>query len=171
MRVIAAATRPLGEQVRAGSFRADMFYRLDVIRLRVPPLRERRADIPLLFAHFLAAAADQIGRPPPAIGTAARRHLLEHDWPGNVRELRNFARRTALAITDPDVAPVPDSVSLPRRIDQFEASVLRDTQANVDGDVRAALALLGIPRKTFYDKLARHGINPADFRPRQNEGL
>ncbi|MDB5706622.1 MAG: Fis family transcriptional regulator, partial [Sphingomonas bacterium] len=166
MRVIAAAKHPLEERVRDGSFRGDLFHRLNVIRLRVPPLRERRADIPLLFAHFLAEAAEQIGRPAPAIDTSARRHLLEYDWPGNVRELRNFARRTALGIAEVDKAPVATQLSLAGQVDQFEASILRETLTNADGDVRTALALLGIARKTFYDKLARHGINPGDFRPR-----
>jgi two-component system, NtrC family, C4-dicarboxylate transport response regulator DctD len=168
MRVIAAAKRPLEQGVRDGSFREDLFHRLNVIRLRIPPLRERRPDIPLLFAHFLASAADQLGRPTPAIGTATRRHLLEHDWPGNVRELRNFARNTALDIPGPDIVPDQTALTLPQRIDQFEASILRETLTTVDGDVRAALATLGIPRKTFYDKLTRHNINPADFRPKRD---
>jgi two-component system, NtrC family, C4-dicarboxylate transport response regulator DctD len=166
MRVIAAAKHDLGQAVLDGSFRDDLYYRLNVIRLRLPPLRERRADVPLLFAHFLAIAAQKLRRPPPPIDARTRAHLVEHDWPGNVRELRNFAHRCALGmadmpLTDPTVAAPP----LPDRVAQFEATVIRDTLASVGGNIAEATELLGIPRKTLYDKLTRHGISLSEFRP------
>jgi len=165
MRVVAAAKRDLGEAVREGRFRDDLYYRLNVIRLRLPPLRERRSDIPLLFAHFLAAAADRLGRNPPPLDSRSRTRLMEHDWPGNVRELRNFAQRFALGLPDEmtyhaKAAALP----LPQRLAQFEALVIRDVLASVGGNTVEATELLGIPRKTLYDKLARLGINLSEFR-------
>lgn len=165
MRVIAAAKRDLGEAVAQGSFRDDLYYRLNVIRLRLPPLRERRADVPLLFAHFLAFAAQKLGRAAPVIDARTRNHLVEHDWPGNVRELRNFAHRCALGmstvpLTDPTIVTLP----LPERVAQFEATVIRDVLASVAGNIGDATELLGIPRKTLYDKLARHAISLSEFR-------
>jgi len=166
MRVIAAAKRDLGEAVAQGRFRDDLYYRLNVIRLRLPALRERRADIPLLFAHFLSLAAEKLHRAPPPLDARARAYLIEHDWPGNVRELRNFAHRFALGIPDaPLTDPVIAGLSLPQRLAQFEATVIRDAMASVGGNIAEATELLGIPRKTLYDKLARHAINPLDFRP------
>jgi two-component system C4-dicarboxylate transport response regulator DctD len=165
MRVVAAAKRDLGEAVSEGNFRDDLYYRLNVIRLRLPPLRERRADVPLLFAHFLALAAQKIRRSLPAIDARTRRHLVEHDWPGNVRELRNFAHRCALGMPDaPLTDPTVSAPPLPERIAQFEATIIRDTLASVGGNIAEATELLGIPRKTLYDKLARHEISLSEFR-------
>jgi two-component system C4-dicarboxylate transport response regulator DctD len=164
IRIIAAAKRDLREAIDEGKFREDLFYRLNVIRLRIPPLRERKSDIPLLFAHFTAAAAEQIGREPPPLAGSARRYLIEHDWPGNVRELRNFAYRITLGLEDFRTRPEELGLSLPERMEQFEAALLRDALAASGGDIRSVLAALRIPRKTLYDKLARHRINPAEFR-------
>jgi transcriptional regulator of aromatic amino acid metabolism len=100
LRVLASSKVDLGEAARAGTFREDLYYRLNVVRLRVPPLRERREDIPLLFAHFLRRAADRHGIEPPAIGDGVRRRLLEADWPGNIRELAHFAERVALSLEE-----------------------------------------------------------------------
>lgn len=169
IRVIAAAKRDLGLAVAEGRFRDDLYYRLNVIRLRLPPLRERRADIPLLFAHFLAQAAEKIGRKPRALDARSRAHLMEHDWPGNVRELRNFAHRFTLGMRDAPVGdPVVPALPLPQRVAQFEASVLRETLAAVGGNLNSALELLSIPRKTLYDKLTRYDINLADYRSDQS---
>jgi len=165
VRFVAATKRDLSAEVAEGRFRADLFYRLNVIRLRVPPLRERRDDIPLLFAHFLSQAAEQAGQSPPSLTDAVRRHLIDHDWPGNVRELRNFAFRTALGLggnTEPSSHITSDT--LPERIARFEARILRDALAASLGDVPNAARSLGIPRKTLYDKLARHNIEPISFR-------
>ena len=170
VRVIAAAKRDLAEAVRAGDFRDDLFYRLNVIRLRIPPLRERRDDIPLLFAHFLALAAEQVGRAPPAIGAAARRHLIEHDWQGNVRELRNFAFRITLNLDDGAAAATEAPASLPQRIERFEAAALREALTAAKGDIRKTLTALGMPRNTLYDKLARHAIDPAAYRSGHGRG-
>ena len=103
LRVVAATKVDFADPAARGGFREDLYYRLNVVTLRIPPLRERREDVPLLFAHFLKRAADRFGRPAPEVTGAIRDHLARHDWPGNVRELLHFADRTALGLA-PEVA-------------------------------------------------------------------
>ena len=171
LRVVAATKVDLGDPIARGDFRQDLYYRLNVVTLQIPPLRERRADIPLLFAHFLKRAADRFGRPLPEIGAAERDWLLSHDRPGNVRELLHFADRVALGLSplaasaemaEPAGAP-PRQGTLPELMDQYESEVIRAALRHHGGDVRTTIEALGIPRKTFYDKLKRHGIQRADF--------
>jgi two-component system C4-dicarboxylate transport response regulator DctD len=165
LRVVAATKTDLAAASQEGRFRADLYYRLNVVTLRIPPLRERRADIPLLFAHFLARAAERFRRDPPPLSEAVRRHLLDHDWPGNVRELAHFADRAALGLAGIDAPAPPETpASLPERVERYEASLLREALAAHKGDVRATTEALGLPRKTFYDKLTRHGIDPNSYR-------
>ena len=163
LRIVAAAKTDLTEAVAAGRFRADLLYRLDAVRLRVPPLRERRGDVPLLFAAFLREAAERFGRPVPGIDAGISARLDTHDWPGNVRELRNYAQRVALGLADQGAA-APELEPLPLRVERFEGDVIRSVLEEVQGDVRSALERLGIPRKTFYDKVARHGLSLDSFR-------
>jgi len=177
LRVVAASKIDLLDLVRKGEFREDLYYRLHVAAVRIPALRERREDIPLLFGHFLAQAAKRFGREPPALGAGVRRHLEHHDWPGNVRELAHYAERVALGLAALDAAPEPpvqdgldapadgaDGLSLPERVEAFEAAEIRAALAATRGDVQAAVRRLGIPRKTFYDKLRRHGIDQGAYR-------
>lgn len=166
VRVIASTKRDLQAAVAEGSFREDLLYRINIVRLRIPPLRERRADVPLLFASFVAEAAQRMGRTPPPLSDDVRTQLLEHDWPGNIRELRNFAFRSILGLDEGGAAAdvVPTDRTLPERVERFEASVIESVLTECRGDVQSALARLGIPRKTFYDKLSRHGIDIRAFR-------
>jgi two-component system C4-dicarboxylate transport response regulator DctD len=169
LRVVAASKVDLSDPRLRGDFREDLYYRLNVVTLSIPPLRERRDDIPLLFAAFTQRAASRFNRPVPAMGDAVRRHLSEHDWPGNVRELTHFAERTVLGFvpetTGQDVAAAPETEggSLPQRMDRIEADLIRATLREKAGDVQETIDALGIPRKTFYDKLQRHGIVRSDF--------
>lgn len=170
LRVVAASKVDLIDLVRSGAFREDLYYRLHVATVRVPPLRERREDIPVLFGHFLGQAAKRFGRPAPALTAPVRRHLDEHPWPGNVRELAHFAERVALGLAGPHnhqpvVEPPASPLALPERVEAFEAAEIRAALAATQGDVQAAVRTLGIPRKTFYDKLRRHGIDQASYRP------
>ncbi len=165
IRVVAAAKVDLGDPAERGDFREDLYYRLNVVTISIPPLRERRNDIPLLFSHFLKRAAERFARDVPAISAAVRDHLMSHPWPGNVRELSHFAERVALGVAEiPAETPaVPANDTLPERLERYEADILRQALTANSGDVKKTLQALGIPRKTFYDKLQRHGINRADY--------
>lgn len=167
LRVVAATKIDLGDPAQRGDFRADLYHRLNVVTLRIPPLRERRRDVPLLFAQFLARAARKYGRDVPVLDRSVERHLVENGWTGNVRELVHFAERVALGIAgDVPMAQVREDLaaaSLPERLNAIEANLIREALEASRGDVRATLETLGIPRKTFYDKLARHGIDRAAY--------
>jgi two-component system C4-dicarboxylate transport response regulator DctD len=165
LRVVAAAKGDVQAAVGRGAFREDLYYRLNVVRLRVPPLRERRADIPQLFAHFVALATEQVGGAPFRMTDAVRRHLVDHHWPGNVRELRNFAFGAVLDLPQAGQGAGEETASLPERVGRFEAALIGEALAASRGGIAETLALLGIPRKTLYDKMARHGIDPAAYRP------
>ena len=170
LRVVAAAKVDLSDPAARGEFRSDLYYRLNVVTLRVPPLRERREDIPLLFGAFLHRSAHRFGRPQPDLTAAARRHLEAHNWPGNVRELLHYAERYALGLVADDddaSAALPadsEAAGLTGRVDRFEAELIRATLRETGGDVRETLRRLDLPRKTFYDKLKRHGITRAAFK-------
>jgi two-component system C4-dicarboxylate transport response regulator DctD len=118
----------------------------------------------MLFARFLARASARMGRPLPPINHTVRRHLIEHDWPGNLRELSNFANQVAIGLTDS--APDSPQDSLARRVARYEAELIREALSTHRGDIRKVTAALRLPRKTLYDKMARHGIQPADHRDR-----
>lgn len=163
VRIIAAAKTDLAEALQRGKFREDLYYRLSLVRLRMPPLRERRDDIPGLFAMFVAEANEQFHRPDFRLSDRARRHLLEHDWPGNVRELRNFAFAEVMGL-DVSTQQTEQVVPLSDRVAAFEAEAIRDALRIGRGSVAEALNLLRLPRKTFYDKVTRHGIQLSDFR-------
>jgi two-component system C4-dicarboxylate transport response regulator DctD len=165
LRVVAAAKSDLGDPQYRAAFREDLFHRLNVVTLRVPPLRERRSDVPLLFTFFLGQACRRFQRDMPAPSDAVHRHLATHDWPGNVRELVHFAERVALGLAEVDRMPMPapEQATLPERLESYEAQLIRDALTHHKGDVRATLETLGIPRKTFYDKLQRYGINRSSF--------
>jgi two-component system C4-dicarboxylate transport response regulator DctD len=167
LRVVAAAKVDLGDPTARKDFREDLYYRLNVVTLSIPPLRERAEDIPLLFSHFVAKAATRFGRETPDIPAGLTADLKARPWPGNVRELHHFAERVVLGLEpgQPATAATPQqaTLSLPERLERFEAAQLRQALADHDGDVRRTIEALGIPRKTFYDKLARHGINRADY--------
>ncbi|MGG7519371.1 sigma-54-dependent transcriptional regulator [Allorhizobium undicola] len=171
LRIVAAAKIDLGNPRERGDFREDLYYRLNVVTLAIPPVRERKADIPLLFAHFAQRAAERFRREVPAMTPALERHLLDHDWPGNVRELSHFAERAVLGLHVAEHEAVVaeaasfDDLSLPERVDMFEAETIRQTLSRFDGDVRQTLEALKIPRKTFYDKLQRYGIVRKEFSP------
>ncbi|WP_019517647.1 sigma-54-dependent transcriptional regulator [Sphingomonas sp. Mn802worker] len=160
LRLVATSAPGLEQAVADGRFRADLFHRLAQARLVVPPLRARDTDATLLFTHFIEEAKQSLGREDYLITPEARHRLLTHDWPGNVRELRNYAFASVLA-SGSDAA---DAGGLRDRVARFEASVIVDTLTATGGHVANALAILGIPRKTLYEKMARHGIDPAAYR-------
>lgn len=165
-RVIAASTADLSRLCAADSFRSDLYFLLNTVTLHLPPLRERREDLAPLLGDLLAAAARRLKRPVPDLRRSAQTYLYGHHWPGNLRELGHFAERLILGIGvdaggDTGSAP-PDP--LPTRVERFEAGLIRDALRSTRGDVKSCLGILRIPRKTFYDKVARHGIDLDAFR-------
>jgi len=165
IKVIATSRSDLSAALNAGIIREDLFYALNVVKIRIPALRDRRADIPLLFAHFLEEASRQLHRDPPRMTDAVRRRLINYDWPGNVRELRGFAFQSLVGIEGAqETVNDADQTSLAERVEQFEAHTIRTTLATCQGNAAAAMQLLSLPRKTFYDKLKRHRIDIDEFR-------
>jgi two-component system C4-dicarboxylate transport response regulator DctD len=166
IKIIASSNRDLLQAVHAGHFREDLYYRLNTAKLVLPPLRERKADLPLLFAHFVSEALPKGTNAFPDITDYVRRRLIDYDWPGNARELKTFATRFALGLLeDHDIeVATPTEFSLVERVRLYEESLIRDVLMRCSGDVSAALADLKLPRKTFYDKLVRHGIDIGSFR-------
>jgi two-component system C4-dicarboxylate transport response regulator DctD len=158
LRIIAATKPDLLEESRAGRFREDLAYRLTVAELRLPPLRERREDIPLLFAHFARAAAERLGRKAPELSGARLSELLSHDWPGNVRELANAAERQVLGLSSSPETITEPGQSLAAQQEAFEAQCLRAALARHKGDIKAVLHELQLPRRTLNEKMQRHGL-------------
>jgi two-component system C4-dicarboxylate transport response regulator DctD len=158
LRIIAATKPDLLEEARAGRFREDLAYRLNVAELRLPPLRERREDIPLLFNHFARATAERMNREPPVLSTAQLSLLLSHDWPGNVRELANAAERETLGLSPSPTHYSQPGRSLAAQQEAFEAQCLRAALNRHKGDIKAVLHELQLPRRTLNEKMQRHGL-------------
>ena len=172
-RIVASTNRDLAAQVAAGEFRADLFYRLNVLTLVVPPLRDRREDVVPLAEHFLTGFAAEFGKQLDGFSDAALEHLVAHDWPGNVRELRNAVERASLLtpagnlveaeplalgtaetssddVLEPQVPPLEiDDLSLQAVERALIHRVLRET----DGNRSRAARILGVNRTTLYNKL------------------
>ncbi|MFC3057595.1 sigma-54-dependent transcriptional regulator [Paenirhodobacter populi] len=163
LRILASAREDMAEAVAQGRFRADLLYRLEAVRLRIPPLRDRRADIGLLFAAFLTEAARQFDRPCPPIDAGIEARLATDDWPGNVRELRNFATQMVLGLQHPDAGGASDR-PLAEQMDHFERGVLQAVLRRCSGDVGEAARILQLPRRSLYARLQRLGLDAAGFR-------
>lgn len=166
LRVISAVKPDLLDEVKAGRFREDLYYRLNVATLRIPPLRERREDIALLFEHFAQQAAQRHAREMPALTPTQLTQLLGHDWPGNVRELINAAERHALDLSG-DLQPgegLPVQ-SLAEQMEAFEAQCLHRALQHCQGNITEVMALLQLPRRTLNEKMQRHGLLRSRYRP------
>jgi DNA-binding NtrC family response regulator len=180
VRVVAASNKDLAAEVAAGRFREDLFYRLDVIPLTMPALRERRSDIPLLVRHFLARENGKRGGRPLSVSEDAMVYLWEYDWPGNVRELENVVERLAVLADDAviGVADLPPAVralpgcrsasrvtletaglDLNAAVEEFEQRLIADALRRTKGNKQAAARLLGIKRTTLLAKLRRHALD------------
>lgn len=166
-RVIASANKPLLERVRQGAFREDLYYRLNVITITMPPLRERIEDVPLLAQHFLARFADKNRKDVRTISREAMELLMAHDWPGNVRELENtlehavvLSRGDTVRVEDlPDLVASDTSakqyltIQLGTPLDEIEQQVIQQTLRITKGNKRLAAQLLGIATRTVYRKV------------------
>ena len=166
-RLVAASKTDLKAASAAGQFRADLYYRLNVVSIDLPPLRERRDDIPLLIAQFLQEAALRYQRPPATWTPADLARWTAHDWPGNVRELKNVADRWALGLPDAltgSAAPASTGLSLAEQVDAAEKRSIENALKSCAGNVAQTAELLQTPKKTLYDKLTKHGIVAEQFR-------
>ncbi|SLN22953.1 C4-dicarboxylate transport transcriptional regulatory protein DctD [Pseudoruegeria aquimaris] len=160
-RLIAGTYKSLAEEVAAGRFNPDLFYRLDLLRVRIPALRERPEDIPVLFRHYVAIACEQAALPLPEIPQELLSRLMAQDWPGNARALMNAAMRFAMGLGDEETEA---DMGLAERMAKVERSFLVEALRREAGNATGAARALKLPRKTFYDKLAKHGIRPEDYR-------
>ena len=173
-RLVAATNRDLDEEIRAGNFRSDLYYRLNVIAIHLPPLRQRQDDIPILAEHFLQRIAGTRGEEPKRLNAAARDALLDYAWPGNVRELENALERSVILTEGPEIG-VP---ALPERVTQRRAEPLISTRTPPNptleaverayimwvlqaenGNKSRAAEVLGIDPSTLYRKLSRYGVD------------
>jgi len=174
VRVVAATHRDLAEEVRRGRFREDLFYRLDVVHLVVPPLRERPEDVPVLARHFLARFAERFGVSPLVVPDALFDRLAGHRWPGNVRELENAVERL-VALSPADgldlsllpggaLSPGEERVPLPlkERVQAYERGLVVEALREARGNRSEAARRLGISRVTLHDKLKRYGLGADD---------
>ena len=178
VRVIAATNADLAKLVAEGRFREDLFYRLCVITIPLPPLRERREDVPLLVETLLARAAAENGKAVPSVTPATMKALLDHDWPGNVRELENVLERALVlghGIIDLDQLPdtvrrsVPRAAALPAEglsfkdaVAAYERALLSAALHRASGVQKRAAELLGLKPTTLNEMLKRHGMLPRD---------
>lgn len=168
VRVVAATKTDLREAANRREFREDLYYRLNVAELHIPPLNDRRDDIPLLFSHFVDEFATRHQAQPPALAPSDSQALIAHDWRGNVRELRNVAERFVLGLgTLPGILHDGEGAArrpLPDQMDAIEAMLIRNGLASAAGNVQAAADLLGIPRRTLSEKMRKFGIDSLGYR-------
>jgi transcriptional regulator with PAS, ATPase and Fis domain len=185
VRVIAATNADLTRAVAEGRFREDLFYRLCVITVNLPPLRERKDDVPLLVETLLARAAAENGRAVPSVTPAAMKALLDHDWPGNVRELENVLERALVlghGVIDLDQLPdavrrsVPRAAAFPAEglnfkdaVGTYERALLAAALSRANGVQKRAAELLGLKPTTLNEMLKRHAMLPRDAKETEPE--
>jgi len=166
IRIISATKIDLREASDRGEFREDLYYRLNVVKLDIPPLRERRQDIPLLFKHFLFISSARYGKEMPLIPKNIKQKLMAFNWLGNVRELRNLAERYIL-LGDDCILKLDEKenknpcvpITLPEHVDAFERALIKEALVDSSGIIKDTMVLLGLPRKTLYDKMQKHGLD------------
>ena len=182
VRVVAASNMNLTTTVKMGRFREDLYYRLNVIHIPVPPLRARKSDIPLLVRVFAERFADQNGIAPVEIADRCLDRMAEYDWPGNVRELKNMVERLVIyaadgnrAIGEKDIEsilPIDDRIAspedaesqksdfVPRRLDEAERKMILDTLRHTGGNRTQSAEILGISVRTLQRKITEYGVTP-----------
>ncbi|MDH0748588.1 sigma-54 dependent transcriptional regulator [Pseudomonas sp. GD03842] len=160
-RVIAATKADLADLSKANQFRSDLYYRLNVVTLELPPLRERREDILQLFEHFLQQSSLRFDREPPQLDPQTMTALMTHDWPGNVRELRNVAERYALglpAFKKSGLATQAQSLGFSEAVEAFERNLLSEALQRSGGNLSQASQELGMAKTTLFDKVKKYGL-------------
>ncbi|MAD46542.1 MAG: DNA-binding response regulator [Oceanospirillaceae bacterium] len=172
IRVVAATKTDLKELSERGEFRLDLYYRLNVVQVYIPPLRERRDDIPLLFEHFLWAASNRYGSEMKPLTSGQRQALLSHDWPGNVRELRNLAEcfvllggdRAFESLLRGEGAAESSRVSLAEQVARYEETLLREVLTRHQGRLKEVQEEMMLGRKTLYEKMKKYGLDKQAFK-------
>ena len=171
LRFVAASNKDLKKLIAQEKFREDLFYRLNVFPIKLPPLRKRRGDIPLLLNHFFEMFAKNTGKPPKKISDRAVRAFQEYDWPGNIRELKNLVERLFTIIKDStirlkdlsflniDKKEVIKDMTLKEAMKTFEKQYLSEVLENFNGNRKKAAQLLGIHRNTLLSKTNELGLN------------
>jgi DNA-binding NtrC family response regulator len=167
VRVVSATNSDLHQEVASGRFRQDLLFRINTIEVRVPPLRERREDIPPLAHHFLRQHAGRYRKPTRAFSEAAMRSLIEHPWPGNVRELDHAVERAVLMAAGTDIGPADLGLRLGSEaaarlddmsLEEVESFLIRKALGRFDGNVSRAAEALGLSRSALYRRLQRYGL-------------
>jgi two-component system response regulator HydG len=163
VRLIAATNTDLDEAVAKQKFREDLYYRLNIVKLKIPPLRDRASDIPLLAEHFIQKHRAKVNSPVSGMSKEALKALMEHAWPGNVRELENAIEHSLIMAKDSaimihDLPPLSDSQKSFSRLDEAERSLLIKAIKDAGGNKYKAAKMLGIPRSSLYSKLQKHGL-------------
>ena len=173
VRIISAAREPAARDLQGSAVNRSLLNRLNSVTLSLPPLAARREDVPAIFRQFLASFESELEISAGPIEEVQWHHLMTHDWPGNLHELRAYARNHVLGLHLKEDAghgvPVSNSGTLKDRLAAFEKLMLEEALRQSDGSAATAGRRLGLPRKTIYDKLARHGLSPRDFRTQQSE--
>ena len=161
---MAASKVDLQRLSEQGGFRADLYYRLNVVSIEVPPLRQRPEDIPLLMAYFISQAASRFNRETVIWNELDMLKWQQYDWPGNVRELKTVAVRLCLGVDDCIEPSKIVATSLASRVEAYEHGLIRNALKDTKEKVSDAAELLQIPKKTLYDKLNIHGLEPKNYR-------
>ena len=165
LRVVAATKTDLAQLSAEQTFRSDLYFRLNVVSLDIPPLRARREDIPVIFEHHVTQAAQRYAREAPAVSDSLMRELMAYDWPGNVRELANAADRFVLGVLPARFGATEKGArGLNDLVAEFQRGLIVEALRHHQGNVGAAAEALGIPKKTLYDKLKRFDLAGEDFR-------
>jgi len=177
VRIIAATNKDLKEEIKEGRFRLDLYYRLSVIPLRLPSLRERKEDIPMLINYFLHSKALKLNKDVPEISPEVYRFLLSYSWPGNVRELENFIEKTVNLngnivwdVTKDQVKNLPEVGTTPHRgsssskvtlttLDEMEKRMIKEAIKELNSNISQVAKTLGISRNTLYLKMKKYGID------------
>jgi DNA-binding NtrC family response regulator len=192
--VIAATNRDLRTEVAAGRFRGDLFYRLNVVEVTLPPLRDRREDIPYLTAAFMRDCAQRMRKPMTGLTPPAERLLFQARWDGNIRELKNVIERACMLsdgnlVSERELAgafgpetpasaprarsvePSARSAEPPAQLDEIEREHILDVLRQVNGNRMAAAKVLGISRRALYRRLERHQLGDEAPRPSSSRRL
>lgn len=161
VRFVAVGAEDLRQRVERGAFRADLYYRLEVLAFHLPPLRHRRDELPAVADRLLADLAERFGRPAPRLSEAALEWMAGYRWPGNLTELRGLLERQLILSPGPVIDPPPAAGAVeapPRRLSEVEAREIRRALAYTRGHQGRAAELLGISRKALWQKRKRYGI-------------